>query len=144
MGNSARLAVITFVALLAAGAYWLSRPSPETVMSSEGADNSAEMVAVTMPALSAEEAAGKVKFAMLCSQCHGPNAGGSLQGPPLIHKIYEPSHHGDVAFLLAAQNGVRAHHWNFGDMPPVQGSNDEMVTEIVTFIRAVQRANGIE
>ena len=144
MSNTSRTVVITLVALLAAGAYWLSRPAPKQGMSSESDSGSTQTTAVTMPVLSAEEAAGKVKYSMLCAQCHGANAGGTMQGPPLIHKIYEPSHHGDMAFLLAAQNGVRAHHWNFGDMPAVEGSNDEMVAEIVTFIRAVQRANGIQ
>ena len=143
MSNSLRVIVVAMVAVLAAGAFWNSRPSPVAVQPAAHSAN-AETIAVTMPELSAAEKSGQVKYSMLCAQCHGANAGGTMQGPPLIHKIYEPSHHGDMAFLLAAQNGVRAHHWNFGDMPAVEGSNDEMVAEIVTFIRAVQRANGIQ
>jgi len=63
--------------------------------------------------------------------------------PPLVHKIYEPNHHGDMAFLMAARNGVRAHHWKFGNMPPVEGITDAEVITIVAYVRALQRANGI-
>jgi hypothetical protein len=61
-----------------------------------------------------------------------------------VHIIYEPNHHADAAFILAARNGVRAHHWRFGDMAPVPGVTDEMVLEIVGYIRWLQRQVGIE
>ncbi|MBV1864502.1 MAG: cytochrome c, partial [Rhodobacteraceae bacterium] len=74
----------------------------------------------------------------------GDNAGGrDGLAPPLVHKIYEPSHHGDMSFLLAAQNGVRAHHWPFGNMPPVAGVTRGDVVGIVSYIRELQRENGI-
>jgi hypothetical protein len=38
---------------------------------------------------------------------------------------------------------VRAHHWNFGSMPPVSGVSDDDVATITAFVREVQRANGI-
>ena len=63
--------------------------------------------------------------------------------PPLVHKIYEPSHHGDESFQRAAAVGVRAHHWSFGDMPAVEGITRGDVTMIVAYIRELQRANGI-
>jgi hypothetical protein len=44
---------------------------------------------------------------------------------------------------LAVKNGVRAHHWRFGDMPPVEGVSDEDATKIVAYVRELQRANGI-
>lgn len=75
---------------------------------------------------------------------HGADATGQEGvAPPLVHKIYEPSHHGDQAFFLAAKQGVRAHHWRFGDMPPVEGITDPEIERIVTYIRTLQRANGI-
>ena len=98
-------------------------------------------IAATSPP---EVADGKALFEQNCSVCHGPAADGTTQGPPLIHIIYEPSHHGDAAFVLAARNGVRAHHWRFGDMPPLPGVSDEMVLEIVGYIRWMQRQVGIE
>jgi len=38
---------------------------------------------------------------------------------------------------------VRAHHWKFGNMPPVEGIHDEDVIKIIAFVRAVQKENGI-
>ena len=45
-------------------------------------------------------------------------AGQNGVAPPLVHKLYEPGHHSDMAFIMAAKNGVRSHHWRFGNMPP--------------------------
>ncbi|WP_328600481.1 c-type cytochrome [Mesorhizobium xinjiangense] len=79
-----------------------------------------------------------------CAACHGDDAGGRDGiGPPLVHIIYEPNHHSDAAFLLAARSGVRQHHWGFGDMPPVAEVEDAEIAAIVAYVRALQRANGI-
>jgi mono/diheme cytochrome c family protein len=87
---------------------------------------------------------GKRVFDTKCSDCHGADAAGREGlAPPLVHKIYEPSHHGDMSFQLAVQNGVRAHHWRFGNMPPVDGLTNEDVRAIVAYVRELQRANGI-
>ena len=84
------------------------------------------MVQVVVPETFSDNARiGQVAFEAKCAVCHGANAAGQDGvAPPLVHKIYEPSHHGDAAFLLAAKNGVRAHHWRFGNMPPVEGVTD--------------------
>lgn len=104
----------------------------------------AALVAVTVPALNAETRAGEALFAQNCATCHGDNAAGRDGfGPPLVHRIYEPGHHGDGAFHLAAARGVRAHHWPFGDMPPVENVSEGDVGRIVAYVRALQRANGI-
>ncbi len=89
-------------------------------------------------------AGGKELFELNCSSCHGPVANGSDLGPPLVDIIYEPGHHADVAFVLAVRNGVRAHHWRFGDMPPLPGVTEPMVQEIVGYVRWLQRQVGIE
>ncbi|SPH18256.1 hypothetical protein DEA8626_01788 [Defluviimonas aquaemixtae] len=60
-----------------------------------------------------------------------------------MHKIYEPSHHGDAAFLVAVRNGVRQHHWDFGNMLPVEGLTDGDVKYIVRYVRELQFENGI-
>jgi hypothetical protein len=39
--------------------------------------------------------------------------------------------------------GVQAHHWRFGNMPPVEGITRAEVATIITYIRELQRANGI-
>ena len=96
------------------------------------------------PSFEEQEQLGKRAYDVVCASCHGVNGQGQDGvAPPLVHKIYEPSHHGDMAFVLAAQNGVRAHHWKFGNMPAVEGVTNEDVLNIVAYIRALQRANGI-
>ena len=86
---------------------------------------------------------GEERFNVLCSRCHGLRARGTGNGPPLVHKIYEPSHHGDFAFQLAAAQGVRAHHWEFGNMPKITGASSSDVTLIIQYVRWLQREAGI-
>jgi hypothetical protein len=57
--------------------------------------------------------------------------------------IYEPGHHGDESFQRAAAQGVRAHHWRFGNMPPVEGVTRSDVKMIISYVRDLQRATGI-
>jgi len=89
-------------------------------------------------------AAGKTLFAKHCAACHGADLKGSDKGPPLLHRIYEPSHHADAAFQLAAKNGVRAHHWKFGDMAPVPQVTPDDVAHITAYVRSEQRKVGID
>lgn len=91
----------------------------------------------------AELQAGEQKFAANCSVCHGIGGVGTNQGPPLVHKIYEPNHHGDAAFQRAAANGVRAHHWQFGDMPKIDAVKPEDVEQIIKYIRWLQKQAGL-
>jgi len=102
------------------------------------------LVTVKLPELTRTAARGEVLFQENCAICHGDNAAGRDGiGPPLVHKIYEPGHHADGAFYLAAQQGVRAHHWPFGDMPPVDTVTLQDVERIIAYVRELQRANGI-
>ena len=101
------------------------------------------IVRLTVPQLSAEAQAGKQAFDANCAQCHGENGGGSNKGPPLVHDIYNPGHHGDQAFFLATTRGVRRHHWRFGDMPPQTRVTREEIAAIVHYVREMQEANGI-
>lgn len=87
---------------------------------------------------------GMQKFQQKCSVCHGRWAEGTAdKGPPLVHLYYEPSHHDDNSFFRAALSGVNAHHWHFGNMPPVNGITNQDIGQIVQFIRWWQRENGI-
>jgi len=106
----------------------------------------AALADVTVPDDLPEEARiGQRVFEAKCAECHGENAAGrNGAGPPLVHRIYEPSHHGDAAFLLAARNGVRAHHWTFGNMMPVEGITDAEIGYVTRYVRALQEANGID
>jgi mono/diheme cytochrome c family protein len=103
----------------------------------------AEPSRFNLPELSTLAQSGKSAFDANCALCHGENAMGSDQGPPLVHVIYEPNHHGDQSFRLATKRGVRAHHWNYGDMPPQPEVNDDDMTGVIAYVRELQRANGI-
>ncbi len=91
----------------------------------------------------AEYQRGETLFKSHCAKCHGEQAVGTDHGPPLVHKIYEPNHHADIAFQRAAANGVRAHHWKFGDMPKVEGVTPSDVDQIIGYVRWLQRQAGI-
>lgn len=96
----------------------------------------------TMP-LPAELAAGEAAYEANCASCHGVRATGTAFGPPLVHIVYEPGHHADIAFHYAAERGVRAHHWGFGDMPAVPAVTRDDVTAIIAYVRFLQREAGI-
>lgn len=92
----------------------------------------------------ADKIEGAKLFHEHCSGCHGRAGVGSNKGPPLIHKTYNPSHHADLAFHLAVKNGVRRHHWQFGDMPPQPQVSPEATAHIVAYVRSMQRRVGIK
>jgi mono/diheme cytochrome c family protein len=103
------------------------------------------MVDVVVPDLGSDERAGEVAFISFCAECHGRNAGGrDGYGPPLVHEIYEPSHHADISFLYAPTVGVRAHHWPYGNMPSIPGITQYETALVLKYVRALQAANGIE
>lgn len=92
----------------------------------------------------ADSGKGAELFQQNCSGCHGRAGSGSSKGPPLVHETYNPTHHADLAFHLAVKNGVRRHHWRFGDMPPQPQVSPEATGHIVAYVRALQRRAGIE
>ena len=99
---------------------------------------------VLVPSLKPVEIEGEALFNAKCASCHGKNAAGQEgAAPPLVHMIYEPNHHPDQSFQIAAQYGVRQHHWPFGNMPPVEGITENEVRKIVGYVRTLQKANGI-
>lgn len=91
----------------------------------------------------ADAARGAARFAEACAVCHGPAARGTSQGPTLIHPYYEPNHHGDFSFHVAVRDGVRQHHWGFGDMPPQPGVSATDVADIIRYVRGLQVRAGI-
>lgn len=133
---------VSALAALALFAFWQSRAPDQDRPTREVAGEA--IVAVQVPTIEGNAAIGKRIFDSACAACHGANAAGTNGlAPPLVHKVYEPGHHADEAFQLAASLGVKSHHWPFGDMPPVQDLTRGDVTMIVTYIRELQRANGI-
>ncbi len=96
------------------------------------------------PGFVADPSRGKQLFQASCAGCHGEDGRGSSHWPPLVHTFYRPGHHSDMAFYLAVKNGVREHHWNFGDMPPILGLSPEDVGHILVFVRQEQQKAGIK
>ena len=90
-----------------------------------------------------QASAGAALFDAHCALCHGERASGTGQGPPLVHRVYEPGHHPDAAFHRAVEFGVLSHHWEFGNMAPVAGVSKADVDKIVAYVRELQRSNGI-
>jgi mono/diheme cytochrome c family protein len=139
------LMVASAAALSVGGAIWMTLGGSEPALAQSG-EQGAPIVEIVLPdSLTPKQEMGKRAFDAVCADCHGQNATGLVgKAPPLVHKIYEPSHHGDMAFLMAVQRGVRAHHWRFGDMPPQSGLTPSDVANIVDYVRALQRENGID
>ncbi len=141
---------IFFTAVALAAAVWyITQPNLDDVdAKTRNAANLPEgaIAFVKIPmSFSEQEQMGQRGYDTFCAACHGANAQGREgKAPPLVHKIYEPSHHGDMAFVLAAKNGVRSHHWKFGNMPAVEGVTQADVLNIVAYVRALQRENGID
>ena len=130
------LVPISFTAVIVMAVAWWMFGSEE--------DQPTQEAGIILPTLTSIQVDGKALFDTNCSACHGRNASGSEQGPPLVHIIYEPNHHGDASFYRAAALGVRAHHWRFGNMPAVEGVTEADVAKIIDYVRALQRANGID
>jgi len=130
---------------------WFSRPAqnagavPLTSAMHSGAETQAGLAAsaIVVPELTGLAQQGEAAFNENCATCHGVNLAGTAQGPTLIHALYRPGHHGDGSIVSAAMNGVQSHHWQFGNMPPVEGITPQKLTVIIAYIRAVQQANGI-
>jgi mono/diheme cytochrome c family protein len=116
---------------------WALQPKTPTDSTSERTAN------VKVPALSVQAADGKEAFDANCAACHGRNAAGTKNGPPLVHDIYNPGHHSDDAFLFAVMRGVSQHHWPYGDMPPQPQVTAQQIAAIVRYVRELQIANGI-
>jgi mono/diheme cytochrome c family protein len=134
-----KIIIVAILALVVAGAgAWFLQDRPKPVPAAPNAQ-----VQIVIPDFTPAAQSGNIAFHTNCAECHGANATGTEQGPPLVHDIYQPGHHNDASFRRARERGVKAHHWPFGDMPPQpQVTNDE-ITDIITYIRELQRANGI-
>jgi cytochrome c len=149
--NKGLIGGLVVALIAAAGWYWTQGRPAEEPVSAAAPDASqvlvgAPMAEVIVPeGFSAQARQGETYFNAVCASCDGTNAAGQDGvAPPLVHRIYEPNHHGDMAFVLAARNGVRSHHWPFGNMPPVeQRLTDGELGAIVAYVRELQRANGI-
>jgi len=95
------------------------------------------------PGFRADPEIGRQVFRERCIQCHGTRGMGSEKGPPLVDSIYRPEHHADLAFHFAVRDGVKQHHWSFGDMPPQPEVTPEQAGHVIAYVRSLQRRAGI-
>jgi hypothetical protein len=65
-------------------------------------------------------------------------------GPPHLSQVYAPDHHSDASFRTAITRGSAAHHWQFGDMPPIPGLDDDEIDQIIAFVREQQELHGLD
>ncbi len=94
------------------------------------------------PGFAGDGAKGAVVYRRQCQSCHGAEASGTDMGPSLLRDIYAPEHHANLAFHLAVKNGVKAHHDNKGDMPPLDVSPED-VEHAIQYVRELQVKAGV-
>ena len=135
MKTRARIGVTTLAITLATGAglTWAQRIQ----------DLPAASQGIKKPAFSPTALVGQRAYDATCAKCHGANGAGTDKGPPFLHSVYNPGHHADEAFMRAVRNGVRQHHWRFGDMPAQPTVTASEIRQIVRYVRELQQANGI-
>lgn len=90
------------------------------------------------------DAKGVQLYRQSCGSCHGDDLRGTDRGPSQLSQVYAPDHHPDASYRTAIENGVVAHHWNFGNMPPVKGLSSSEIDEIIAYIRHQQQEQGFE
>lgn len=93
---------------------------------------------------SGADSTGAELYQQSCASCHGTDLGGTSVGPPHLSQVYAPDHHPDASFRAAIKQGSAAHHWEFGDMPPVEGLDDDEIKLIIAYVREQQEAHGLE
>ena len=95
------------------------------------------VIDVTEPRfLNAPARLGRQLYLKKCLSCHGKSGRGSRNGPPLV--LYRDYHHDDEKFAIAIRSGVKQHHWNFGDMPPIESVTEQEIVNVTAYIRAIQ------
>lgn len=87
---------------------------------------------------------GAEVYAESCASCHGADLRGTDKGPSHLSIVYEPNHHPDESFRRAIAVGVPQHHWDFGNMPAVDGLSEDAVEAVIAFVRAEQERQGFE
>lgn len=88
--------------------------------------------------------AGAALYKPSCGSCNGDDLRDTDRGPSQLSHVYAPDRHPDAAYGSAIEQGATAHHWHFGDMPPVKGISHSEVDAIIDYIRQQQQEHGFE
>ena len=91
-----------------------------------------------------DSSGGAELYGQSCASCHGADLRGTDQGPSHLSQVYAPDHHPDASFRAAVTQGSRAHHWDFGDMPPVEGLSEQEIDLIIAYVREQQEIHGLD
>lgn len=126
MRTRSRTLVLSFLVLAAGCSSTASSASPSAASGAAGPPSGAKI------------------YAAKCASCHGSDLRGTRMGPSHLSQVYEPGHHSDESFRAAIAKGAEAHHWSFGDMPPIPGMTPDEVTAVIAYVREVQRREGFE
>lgn len=111
-----------------------------------------ELVALAAGACSSDDSTARASdssggaelYGQSCASCHGADLRGTDQGPSHLSQVDAPDHHPDASFRAAVTQGSAAHHWDFGDMPPVEGLSDEEIDLIIAYVREQQETHGLD
>ena len=142
--NTSKLLQLGAIVAVAAVAIYVLQPKTMAPPANGDSPKGRALASVTVPELTGNAALGKKIYDASCKACHGADGQGQAGvAPPFVNAIYRPGHHGDEAFQRAVAQGVRSHHWQFGNMPPVEGLTRGDVKMIVAYVRQLQTANGI-
>ena len=112
--------------------------------SGDAGDGSGSSGAGDDRAAATDASAGADVYAETCAACHGEDLRGTDRGPSHLSIVYEPGHHSDESFRSAILQGSPQHHWTFGDMPPVEGLDDDQIDAVIAYVREVQEREGFE
>lgn len=121
----------------------LGTGTTQTLTNSQAQAQTLALESVRVPKMTPTLNLGRMNFEAYCAACHGKKAQGTEAGPTFLSRIYHPGHHNDAAFYNAPKKGMQAHHWQFGDMPPVDGITVGRLKPIIAYIRALQKENGV-
>ena len=116
--------------------FWNNTKQVDQLISQDIGANTTLVKVILPETFSENSKVGKLLYEAKCVACHAVNASGQDGvAPPLVHKIYEPSHHGDESFQRAVSMGVQSHHWRFGNMPSIEDLTRGDVKMIIAYIR---------
>ena len=97
----------------------------------------------TEPVSSQSFQQGGIAFIEECAGCHGRLAQGTDRGPNLIHPDYGPGNRSDAQIRQVVREGVPTRRRDYVDMLPTTNLSEHKLEQMVTYLREIQRMNGI-
>ena len=70
-----------------------------------------------------------------CIECHDTQGKGTQYGAARAHLVYGPQYHTNRSFFLAVSTGIKAYHWQYGDITKVSSVATEDAAYIESYIQ---------